>query len=88
MRVLGLNIDKDPADARFVVKKLTLSYPTLRALGIPKLYGVTGYPTLFLIDQKGIVRDVHIGYSPNIGRKLAVESAPFWNRTRSFSGRK
>lgn len=71
VRVVGLNIDKDPADAKFAMKKLNLSYPTLRALGIPKLYGVTGYPTLFLIDQKGIVRDAHIGYSPNIGRKLA-----------------
>jgi len=73
VRVLGLNIDKDPADAKFAAKKLKLSYPTLRALKIPKLYDVTGYPTLFLIDQKGIVRDVHIGYTPNIGRKLASQ---------------
>jgi peroxiredoxin len=71
VRVVGMNVDKDVADAKFAEKKLKLTYPTLRSLGIPKLYGVTGYPTLFLIDQKGIIRDVHIGYSPNIGRKLA-----------------
>jgi thiol-disulfide isomerase/thioredoxin len=70
VQVLGMNIDKSIADARFVVDKLKLVYPNLRALDIPKLYGVTGYPTLFIIDQKGTIRDVHIGYSSDIGAKL------------------
>ena len=70
VQVLGMNIDKDTADARFVVNKLKLSYPSLRAGEMPKKYGVTGYPTVFVIDRKGIVRDIDIGYSPDVGAKL------------------
>jgi peroxiredoxin len=70
VRVLGMNIDKDTADARFVVNKLKLSYPSLRAGDIPKKYGVTGYPTVFVIDKKGIIRNIDIGYSPDVGAKL------------------
>ena len=70
VQVLGMNIDKDTADARFVVDKLKLSYPNLRAGEIPRKYGVTGYPTVFVIDKKGVVRDIDIGYSPDVGAKL------------------
>lgn len=70
VQVLGMNIDKDTADARFVIEKLKLSYPSLRAGDVPKKYGVTGYPTVFVIDRKGIIRDIDIGYSPDVGAKL------------------
>ena len=26
--------------------------------------------TIIIIDQKGVIRDIHVGYSPNIGEKL------------------
>ena len=32
--------------------------------GVAKNYGVTPIPTLFIIDQKGIVRYVHVGLTP------------------------
>jgi peroxiredoxin len=70
VQVLGMNIDMDTVDARFVVDKLKLSYPNLRAGEITKKYGVTGYPTVFVIDKKGIIRDIDIGYSPDVGVKL------------------
>jgi peroxiredoxin len=70
VQVLGMNVDKDTADARFVVNKLKLGYPSLRAGEMPKKYGVTGYPTVLVIDRKGIVRDIDIGYSPDVGAKL------------------
>jgi peroxiredoxin len=70
VQVLGMNIDRDTADARFVIEKLKLSYPSLRAGDVPKKYGVTGYPTVFVIDRKGIIRDIDIGYSPDVGAKL------------------
>lgn len=37
---------------------------------MPKAYGVTGYPTVFVVDRKGIIRDIDIGYSPDVGAKL------------------
>jgi len=64
--VLGMNINRDPADAEFVMEKMGLNYPNLKAHGIPQKYGVRGYPTLIIIDQNGIVRSFHAGYSPEL----------------------
>ena len=68
--VFGMNVDKNKDDALFVADKLRLIYPSLQASGIDKQYEVTGFPTLFIIDKKGIVRDAHIGYSPDLGVKV------------------
>jgi thiol-disulfide isomerase/thioredoxin len=68
--ILGMNTDGQIKDARFVADKLNLNYLTLRAEGIPPLYHVQGFPTLILIDQKGIVRGRHVGYSPTLREDL------------------
>jgi peroxiredoxin len=68
--VLGMNIDKELADAQFVVDKLGLSYVSLRCGDTYKKYGVSGFPTLFVIDGKGRVSDIHVGYSPDLEQKL------------------
>ena len=34
-------------------------------------YGVTGFPTLFLLDANGIIRFVKIGYSPQLPEQLS-----------------
>ncbi len=68
--VFGMNVDKNKDDALFVADKLKLVYPSLQASGIDKQYAVTGFPTLFIIDKKGIIRDAHIGYSPDLGTKV------------------
>lgn len=74
--VLGMNVDKDREDALFVIDKLKLMYTNLSAGEVAHQYGVRGYPTLIIIDQKGIVRDIHIGYSDDLYDKVvnAVES--------------
>ena len=64
--VLGMNTDRDPKDAEFVIKKMELNYRNLKARNIPKEYGVRGYPTLIVIDRNGIVRNFHVGYSPDL----------------------
>jgi thiol-disulfide isomerase/thioredoxin len=69
--VLGMNTDRDKADAQFVVDKMHLNCDILRAdQSVPQKYGVQGYPTLIIIDQQGIVRDVHVGYSPDLREKV------------------
>lgn len=70
--VLGMNTDRDPEDAKFVVDKMNLNYMVLRTdfQTLPKKYGVQGYPTLIIIDQQGIVRDIHVGYSPDLLEKV------------------
>lgn len=64
--MLGMNIDRDPTDAEFVIEKMGLNYPNIKAHGIPQKYGVRGYPTLIVIDQNGIVQRFHVGYSPEL----------------------
>lgn len=69
--ILGINIDQKDEDARFVMNKLQLNYLTLHGNGIPDKYGVQGYPTFIVIDQKGIVRARHVGYSPTLHDDMA-----------------
>jgi thiol-disulfide isomerase/thioredoxin len=64
--VLGMNTDRNEEDAKFVVEKMSLTYPTLKATGLPEKYGVRGFPTLVIIDQEGKVHDFHVGYSPTL----------------------
>lgn len=74
--VLGMNTDSDPKDAQFVVGKLKLPYPIVRAEALPAKYMIPGFPTLMIIDQKGVIRDMYVGYSPTLGKDASkvVES--------------
>lgn len=75
--VFGMTIDRKDEDARFVVEKMGLKYPTLKATAISTTYrtGKFGYPTLLVIDQEGVIRDIHVGYSPTLREEVvkAVE---------------
>jgi thiol-disulfide isomerase/thioredoxin len=68
--VLGMNIDQEE-DARFVVNKQNLNYPTLKAEGLPEKYKVHSFPTLVIIDQQGMVRGWHVGYSANLREEVS-----------------
>lgn len=68
--IFGINVDEDTADARFTADKLGLNYPTLLAEGTAEAYGVSGYPTLFVIDREGKVAEVHRGFSEDLGERL------------------
>lgn len=70
--ILGMNTDRVEEDARFVCEAMDLKYATLlRAEELPEKYGVQGFPTLIVIDPEGIVRDVHVGYSPTLRADVA-----------------
>jgi thiol-disulfide isomerase/thioredoxin len=70
--VLGMTIDDDEKNALFVVEKKKLNYPNLKARGIPKLYQVSVYPTLILIDPEGNVAEIHRGYSPTLRKDVGA----------------
>jgi thiol-disulfide isomerase/thioredoxin len=69
--VLGMNTDRDLDDAWFVVKELGLDYPQVQATDIPEKFGVQGFPTLIIIDPRGNVRHVDVGYSPDLYEKVS-----------------
>lgn len=64
--ILGMNIDNDEADARFVIRKMGLKYATLKAGSTRKDYGVAAFPTILILNDKGAVCDFHIGYAPDL----------------------
>jgi len=69
--VLGMNTDEDQKDAQFVIDKMGLRYQTLRSgQDLPEKYGVQGFPTLIIIDAQGVVRDMHVGYSPDLRQQV------------------
>jgi peroxiredoxin len=70
--VLGMNTDQKEEDARFVMDKMGLNYPTLKARELPEKLNVTGFPTTIVIDQDGIVRDIHVGYSPTLRDEISA----------------
>jgi thiol-disulfide isomerase/thioredoxin len=68
--VLGMNTDEDLDDAKFVVNKLDIRYTNLRAKGLPEKYHLQGFPALLILDQDGVVRDYHDGYSPTLREEV------------------
>ncbi|HEX7320279.1 MAG TPA: TlpA disulfide reductase family protein [bacterium] len=70
--IIGMNVDKNEDDALLVMDTLQLNYVNVKAGEINKLYGVTGYPTLFIIDKKGRFYDMRIGYTPDLYETLVI----------------
>jgi thiol-disulfide isomerase/thioredoxin len=72
--VLGMNTDQKEEDANLVVKTLGLTYPQIKAQGIPERFGVRAFPTLIIVDQAGVVRTVHAGFRhdlrENLGKRI------------------
>lgn len=68
--LLGMNSDRNLDDAKFVADAMNLAYPTLQAEGIAAKYGIRGFPTIVIIDPKGVVRDIHVGYAQDLRKRL------------------
>jgi thiol-disulfide isomerase/thioredoxin len=69
--VIGMNTDRNDADAKFVVEKMKLDYTTLKIEHqLVEKYGVRGFPTMVIIDQQGKVHDLHVGYTPTLQREV------------------
>lgn len=71
LRVVG--ITSDPVEkAATYVELAGLKYPTLADPGsfVSRAYHVNGIPSLFVIDRRGVVRDVMVGFDPSRDAKL------------------
>jgi thiol-disulfide isomerase/thioredoxin len=76
--VLGMNNDSKKADADFVIETMKLEYPTLKNradgsegdAGIHANYEISGWPTLVVLDGKGVIRHIHVGYSDKLHEDL------------------
>lgn len=67
LQVLGVNLDAKPAEAkRFlgdVPARFQLAFDEKGAT--PRLFGVKGMPTSFLIDREGRIAATHAGFQPS-----------------------
>jgi peroxiredoxin len=69
--VLGMNTDANEEDAKFVADRMGLAYPMLRADKFAERYNAATVSEVVIIDQQGIVRDIYVGYSPNLREDVA-----------------
>ena len=81
--ILGMNADGNPEDAEFVVEAMGLSYPILKAGPAVIAYEVRVYPTMLLLDAKGTIREVHLGFVPNLEEELIAEIEPLLEEART-----
>ncbi|MGA2585350.1 MAG: TlpA disulfide reductase family protein [Tepidisphaeraceae bacterium] len=74
--IIGMDLDTDSADAKFIVNAFRSSYLTLMASDAAKGYPVEGTPTVVIIDQNGIMRRRCIGYTTSgyYDMKAAIQS--------------
>jgi thiol-disulfide isomerase/thioredoxin len=72
VRYLAVNLreDKEKISSYLKSAKLDIEVPLDQEGKIAGLYHVRGIPTMAIVDKQGIVRDVHVGASPNIKAEL------------------
>src|SRR5262249_50306872 len=88
VRVVAVSQDSEPAELSEVRKlveqtlkerKITLTGNPVGQIGLDpsgtvgSAFEVEGLPTLVLLDGKGTVQSVHVGFSPDISEQLTTE---------------
>lgn len=65
--VVAINLDETMQQAQRFVQPMRLSYPILFDADkqTPRLYGITGMPTAFLLDRHGNIHSRHTGFDPS-----------------------
>jgi thiol-disulfide isomerase/thioredoxin len=73
LRVVGITTD-DAEKAALFAQRVTMRYPVeVDPKGdTSRIYDVSALPTLFILDKRGVVRDVSIGYDE--GRDAQIET--------------
>ena len=73
--VLAVNLDEEKSDAKAFLKQFPVSYPVLLDPKgkVPLKYDLPGMPTSYLIDRKGKIRKVHVGFKKQDMSKIRKE---------------
>ena len=71
VEMLYINPEDDRSRMESYMKKISIPYPVIAsAEDIAKAYRVTSYPRFFLIDEKGKIEKIQVGYSKEFLDKL------------------
>lgn len=81
--VVGVTLDRDGLSAvKPFVKRNGLTYTILidPKGDSAKSYKVFGYPTTYIIDRKGNIHSIHIGYMPGMEKQIENEIKSLLNK--------
>jgi len=60
--ILGINTDQDPSYYRKQCERMGVTWPSIMAGStsgkIPRAWGVSGYPTMYVLDREGVIRSL------------------------------
>jgi len=62
--VIAVNLDENLSDATDFLKQFPVTYPVLLDPNgkVPSHYNLPGMPTSYLIDRKGRIQKIHVGF--------------------------
>lgn len=66
LQIVGVNLDENPEDAKAFLAQHPASFAVAAdASGqCPQQFGVQAMPSSYLIDRRGVIRHVHLGFRP------------------------
>ena len=72
VRYLAVNLREDPEKIKSYLQqaKLDIEVPLDKDGSVAGLYKVKGIPTMVIVGKDGIVKNVHVGSSPNLKAEL------------------
>jgi peroxiredoxin len=75
LKVLGISVDEDPADAKAFLAKHAAGFAlALDERGeCPEHFVVQGMPSSFLIDRGGRIREVFLGFRPGDSDRVRLQ---------------
>lgn len=75
LRVVTINLDKDRKEVRRFLREFRANFPiALDPKGkIARRYGVKAMPSSYLIDRKGRIRHVHLGFRTSNSKKVEAQ---------------
>ncbi len=75
LKILGINLDEEPSDARAFLEDFPAQFDVLadENAACAKLFDVKAMPSSYLIDRTGVIRHVHLGFrSGDTGQLTAL----------------
>jgi thiol-disulfide isomerase/thioredoxin len=73
--VFAINVDEIEEDALEFLQEFPVDYPVVwdSTGNSPQNFGIMGMPTGFIIDRKGVVREVHQGFRKSDTEKIRLK---------------
>jgi thiol-disulfide isomerase/thioredoxin len=75
LEIIAVNLDENRADGEAFLKSTAYSFEVAVTTDstCPERFNVVGMPTSYLVDKKGIIREIHTGF--RAGDEVALKTA-------------